>query len=81
MSLISETINGNEIIASFTSTNIKSAIYNTETKILTITFNSGNIYEYYDVSWELFVKFRMTTSQGKFFSTNINGKFKYKKIS
>ena len=81
MAIISETINGQEINVTFKSSNLKSASYNTESKILTITFNSGGIYEYYDVSWENFTKFRMSPSHGKYFSSNINGKYKFKKVS
>ena len=81
MGLLSEKINGHEITVTIKSSNLKEATYNTETKTLVITFNSGSIYEYYDVSWEVFTKFRMTPSQGKFFSSNINGKYKYKKVS
>jgi len=48
--------------------------------VLTTTFNNGSIYEYYEVPWEVFTKFRMTESQGKFFNVNISKNYKYKKI-
>jgi hypothetical protein len=80
MGIISEQISGNTISVDVKSSNLKSATYNTESKILTVTFNNGSIYEYYDVPHSLFVKFRMSESQGKFFNTSISRAFKYKKI-
>jgi len=81
MGIITEKIEKNIISVDIKSSNLKQAVYDTESKVLTITFNNGSIYEYYDFPWEMFTKFRMTDSQGKFFSTNINGKYNYKKIS
>ena len=81
MSIISEQINGKVINVEINSTNLKSASYNTESKTLTVSFKNGSIYEYYEFPWELFAKFRVSESQGKFFSSQINGKYKYKKVS
>ncbi len=80
MAIISEQISGNTISVAIRSSNLNYASYNTTTKILTITFNNGSIYEYYEVPWQLFTKFRMAESQGKFFNTEIGKNFKYKKI-
>ena len=81
MSLISENINGNEITAKFKSSNLNESVYNVETKKLKITFNNGSIYEYDDVDHRVFAQLRLSTSQGKYFNKNINGKYKHKKIS
>lgn len=80
MGIISEQINGKMINVVIKSSNLKSASYDIESKVLTITFNNESIYEYYDVPWEIFTKFRMTDSQGKFFNTSIGKTYKYKKI-
>jgi hypothetical protein len=80
MGIISEQISGHTISVDISSSNLKSASYDTSTKVLTTTFNNGTIYEYYEVPWEIFTKFRMTDSQGKFFSTNISRNYKYKKL-
>jgi hypothetical protein len=80
MSIISEKIEGTIINVIINSSNLKNAVYDTETKDLTITFNNDTVYMYQDVPWELFTKFRMSDSQGKFFSQNISRNFKYKKI-
>ena len=80
MAILSEQISGTTINVSINSSNIKFASYNTESKILTVTFNLGSIYEYYEVPWVIFTKFRMAESQGKFFNTDISKVYKYKKV-
>lgn len=81
MGIISEQISGNTISVIINSSNLKSASYQTEAKTLSVTFKNGSIYEYYDVPWELFTKFRMSESQGKFMNQHINKAFKYKKVT
>ncbi len=80
MAILSEKIEGKEIMVEINSSNLKKAVYNTESNLLTVTFNNGAIYEYYEFPWEKFTKFRMSDSQGKFLNSNINGKYKYKKV-
>lgn len=81
MSIISERIEGKIISVDINSTNIKNAVYDTEAKSLEITFNNNTKYSYEDVPWDLFTKFRMSDSQGRFFSQNISKNYKYQKIS
>lgn len=80
MGIISESINGTQIDVIIQSSNLKAAQYNTESKKLLVTFNNGSIYEYEDVPWEKFTKFRMSDSQGKFFNQNISKTHKFKKV-
>lgn len=80
MSITSEKIEGNLIEVQIKSTNLKSAVYDTEEEKLNVTFNSGAIYEYNKVPWSKFTKFRMAESQGKYFNENIARSHKYKKI-
>lgn len=80
MGIISEKIEGTMIDVVVNSTNIKNAKYNTESKNLLVEFNNGSLYEYNDVPWEKFTKFRMSESQGKYFSANISRSYSYKKI-
>lgn len=80
MGIVSETISGSEIINEIKSSNIKKTIYNTETKKLVVEFNNSSKYEYEDVPHQVYTKFRMSESQGKFFSGEISKKFKYKKL-
>jgi hypothetical protein len=80
MGITSEKINGLLIEVSITSSNLKSATYNTEEKTLMVEFNNGAIYQYTEVPWEIFTKFRMAESQGKFFNTSISKTYKYQKV-
>jgi hypothetical protein len=43
-------------------------------------FKNGMKYEYDEVPHNVYVKFRMAESQGKFFNTEISKKYKYKKL-
>jgi hypothetical protein len=80
MGITSEKINGLLIEVQITSSNLKGATYNTEEKTLMVEFNNGAIYEYNEVPWEIFTKFRMAESQGKFFNTSISKTYKYQKV-
>jgi hypothetical protein len=80
MGITSEKIDGLLIEVSITSSNLKSATYNTEEKTLIVEFNNGAIYQYNEVPWEIFTKFRMAESQGKFFNTSISKTYKYQKV-
>lgn len=81
MGIISEKIDGTIINVVVKSSNIQAATYDTESKTLTVTFNTNMIYDYYDVPWEIFTKFRTASSQGKYFNTNIKPNYKFKKVS
>lgn len=81
MAILSERIEGTKISVDIRSSNVKSASYNTETKLLTVVFNNGSIYEYENVSWELFTKFRMADSQGAFLNAKIKNTHTFKKVS
>jgi lysyl-tRNA synthetase, class II len=80
MGIITEKIEGKMIEVEIKSTNLKNAKYDTELKSLVVEFNNGGIYGYENVPWEVFTKFRMSESQGSFFSKNISKIYKYKKI-
>ena len=81
MSIISEKIDGSLIEITIQSSNLKSAKYNTLNESLSVTFNNGSIYEYDNVPWAKFTKFRLAESQGKYFNEQIVKVHKYKKIS
>lgn len=80
MSIISEKIDGKVINVDIQSSNLVKASFDTEASALTVTFVSGGIYEYEKVPWEVFTKFRMSDSQGKFFNNNIAKNYSYKKL-
>jgi hypothetical protein len=80
MAITSEKIEGKKILVEIRSSNIKSALYDTETEELLVTFNNGNIYGYDKVPWEVFTKFRMGESQGAYLNSTIKKNYQYKKI-
>lgn len=79
MAIITEKIEGKIINIEIKSSNLKSAMYDTETEDLTVSFNNGSIYVYNKVPWTIFTKFRMSESQGKYFNAEIAKKYKYTK--
>jgi len=80
MGIIKETILGTKIINEIQSSNLKKTEYDTLTKKLLVEFNNGTSYEYDEIPHQLYTQFRMSESQGKFFSTKISKNFKYKKV-
>jgi aspartokinase-like uncharacterized kinase len=80
MAITREEIKGTKIINEIKSSNIKKTEYDTETKKLVVEFNNNLKYEYDEVPHQIYTKFRKSESQGKFFTTDIAKKFKYKKL-
>lgn len=80
MAITKEEIKGTKIINEIKSSNIKGAVYDTESKNLLIEFNNGAKYEYEGVPHQIYTKFRMAKSQGSFFNSDISKKYKYKKL-
>ena len=80
MAILKEEIQGTKILNEIKSSNIKKTVYDTETKKLVVEFNNGFKYEYDDVPHQTYTKFRLSESQGKFFSSDIAKKFKYAKL-
>lgn len=80
MAVKKETIDGTKIINEIESTNIVKTEYDTATKKMIAEFKNGTRYQYDDVPHNVYTKFRLAESQGKFFTTDISKKFKYKKV-
>lgn len=80
MAIISETINGTKIINKIESSNIVETEYDTSTKKLIVEFKNSSKYEYEDVPHQTYTRFRLSESQGKFFTTEISKNYKYKKL-
>jgi len=80
MSIKKEEINGTKIINEIESSNLVRTEYDTESKTVIAEFKNGTKYEYQDVPHKTYTQFRMSESQGKFFSSNIARTFKYKKL-
>lgn len=73
-------IEGTRIVCEIESSNLVKTEYDTESKKLITTFKNGLRYEYEDVPHNIFVQFRLSESQGKFFNSQISRTFKYKKL-
>lgn len=80
MAILKETIQGTKILNDIKSSNIKKTEYDTDSKKLVVEFNNGAKYEYSEVPHQIYTKFRMAESQGRFFTTDISKKYKYKKL-
>jgi hypothetical protein len=80
MAVKKEIIDGTKIINEIDSTNIVRTEYDTTTKKMIAQFKNGTRYEYEDVPHNVYTKFRLAESQGKYFTTDISKKFKYKKV-
>lgn len=80
MAITREEIIGTRILNEIKSSNISKTEYNTETKDLIVEFNNGVKYEYKDVPHQLYTQFRISESQGKFFSSKISKSFKFTKL-
>lgn len=80
MGIVKETIDGTKIINEINSSNLSKTTYDTETKTLVVEFKNGTQYEYLDVPHQIYTRFRMSESQGKFFSSDISKKYKYRKL-
>lgn len=71
---------GTKIICEIESSNLVKTEYDSETKKMIAEFKNGTRYEYDEVPHNIYVKFRMSESQGKYFNSEISKKFKYKKL-
>jgi hypothetical protein len=80
MAITRETIQGTKIINEIKSSNIRKTEYDTDTKKMVVEFNNGFRYEYDEVPHQVYTKFRMSESQGKYFTTEISKKYKYKRV-
>ena len=62
------------------SSTIASAGYAPKARLLEIEFRSGAIYRYRDVPETVFSAFSKAHSKGRYFGTDIRGKFPYEKL-
>lgn len=80
MAITKEQIIGAKILNEVHSSNIVRTEYDTETKKMIVEFKNGAKYEYVEVPHQIYTRFRMTESQGKFFSSDIAKKYKFTKL-
>ena len=63
------------------SSQIQKVKYNSETKVLTVTFKGNNVYEYYDVPINVFEELLIAESAGKYLNAKIKQVYKFKFLS
>ena len=80
MAILKEEIIGTRIINEIESSNLVKTEYDVETQMLITEFKNGVKYEYEKVPHRVYTEFRISESQGKYFSSNIAKTYKYKKI-
>ena len=80
MAITKEEIIGTRILNEVQSSNIVKTEFDTETKSMIVEFKNGARYQYENVPHEVYTRFRMTESQGKFFSSDISKKYKFTKL-
>jgi hypothetical protein len=80
MAITKEEIIGTRILNEVQSSNIVRTEYDTETKEMIVEFKNGFKYKYESIPHEIYTRFRMTESQGKFFTSDISKKYKYSKL-
>ena len=80
MSITKEEIQGTKILNEIKSSNMVRSEYDTSTKKMIVEFSNGSKYEYLEVPHKVYTQFRMSESQGKFFSSKIVKTYTHKKI-
>ena len=80
MGILKEEVIGNRIINEIESSNITKTEYNLDEKTLIVDFKNGAKYKYENVPHQIYTRFRMSESQGKFFSKEISKNYKYEKL-
>lgn len=80
MAITKEEIKGTKILNEIQSSNLVRTEYDTEKQTMIAEFKNGSRYEYQEVPHNIYTRFRMSESQGKFFNTDISKKYKFKKI-
>jgi hypothetical protein len=63
------------------STVIAQIDYNPDTRILRITYTSGEVYAYYDVPDSIYISLMQSRSKGYFLNKAIKGTYDYKKLT
>lgn len=69
-----------ESFNNFTSSNISSLRYETDSLTLEVGFHNGGVYQYYDVPPQVWGGFKAAESQGKYLAEHIKGHYRYSKV-
>jgi hypothetical protein len=80
MAVKKEQIVGTKILNEIESSNLVKTEYDIETQSMIVEFKNGTKYEYEKVPHRIYSEFRLSESQGKYFSSSISKTYKYKKL-
>jgi len=80
MAVKKEQIVGTKILNEIESSNLVKTEYDIETQSMIVEFKNGTKYEYEKVPHRVYSEFRLSESQGKYFSSSISKIYKYKKL-
>ena len=61
------------------STNVKAVAYDEATSTLSVEFQAGNIYRYFDVPLSIFNELIEASSKGSYFNSSIKNRFRYER--
>ncbi|SHN73563.1 KTSC domain-containing protein [Bradyrhizobium erythrophlei] len=63
-----------------TSTNIAEVGYDPNSRTLEVLFNSGAVYQYFDVPQQIYNDLMQAPSKGGFVNANVKGHYRYARI-
>ena len=66
-----------EWISTPQSSNVAGFCYDDSTQVLTVEFNSGTRYDYYDVPNHIYERMKTAESIGKYLNSEIKGHYRY----
>jgi hypothetical protein len=62
------------------SSNIAEIGYDEDRRVLEVLFHSGSVYQYFDVSPQIFGELRQASSIGQYVNSNIKGVYRYARV-
>jgi hypothetical protein len=66
---------------SVNSTMLRSVGYDATTRTLQVEFNSGVIYQYYDVPAEVYERLIAADSHGRYFNAHVRDQYRYDRMT
>lgn len=66
-----------EWISTPQSSNVAGFSYDVDNQVLTVEFNSGSRYDYYDVPEHIFEGMKTVDSKGRYLNAEIKGHYRY----
>jgi hypothetical protein len=63
-----------------TSSNIAEVGYDPSSRTLEVLFNTGAVYQYFDVPQQIYNELMQASSKGGFINSNVKGHYRYARI-